>query len=317
MTTAWRIGYTTGTCAAVAAKAAALALFVGENPACVEVTLPNGERVALPVLEVTRREGVAVASVRKDAGDDPDVIDRMVVCVTVERGQGTAIEFKAGPGVGTITLPGLAFPPGEPAINPAPRRQIEAALREVTELGLIVTVSIPGGETVAERTYNPRLGVQGGLSILGTDGRVRPFSHERLVSALKLSIDVARENGVRHPVLVPGHQGRRYALASLGCVDTQVIEVANEVGTLLAYCVERGLTRVLLFGHPGKLAKVISGEFDTHSSRSRPATEAVLALAQRMGLSIAAGLPTTEAIFMRSSRGHSSEARKAGCRRDS
>jgi cobalt-precorrin-5B (C1)-methyltransferase len=297
MNQVWRLGYTTGTCATAAAKAAAMALFVDTRPSSIEVGLLNGERVTLPVFRVERFGASATATVRKDAGDDPDVTDQLLIQTTVTVSKGNEIEFLAGEGVGIITLPGLAFPPGEPAINPGPRRQISDALREVTLSGLIVTVSIPGGSTVAERTYNPKLGVVGGLSILGTDGRVRPFSHPRLLAALKLSVDVAKANGVSVPILVPGHLGRRHAITLLRCSDTDVIEMSNEVGAMLSYCVELDYKRVVLLGHPGKLAKVISNHFDTHSSRSGSATDTVRSVAERIGIHVPRDLATTEAIF--------------------
>jgi cobalt-precorrin-5B (C1)-methyltransferase len=263
----------------------------------VEVSLPNGERVRLSV-DAQRFEGtLAVASVRKDAGDDPDATHRLLVEAAVEFAEGDKVSFRAGRGVGTVTLPGLAVPPTEPAINPAPRRQIERAVREITDLGLVVTLSIPGGEAVAERTFNPRLGIVGGLSILGTDGRVRPFSHERLVSALMVSLDVARAAGVIDLVLVPGHLGRRTALATLRCPPVAVVEVANEFGRVLDGCRCRGFERVLLFGHPGKLAKLIVGDLDTHSSRSGSALAVVERIASRLGVSLPPDAPTTEAMF--------------------
>lgn len=294
-----RSGYTTGTCAAAAAKAAALALRDGARAERVEVALPNGERVTLPIVELVQESARAMAAVRKDAGDDPDVTHGLLIWACVEWASGHAVEFRAGEGVGTVTLPGLAVPPGEPAINPVPRRQIERAVREVTEQGMIVTLHIPSGAEIALRTFNPRLGVVGGLSILGTEGRVRPFSNQRLLEALVVGLDVAKANGVSAPVLVPGHIGRRHAMNALRCTGIQVVEVANAVGSMLEHCSELGLNRVLLFGHPGKLAKLVRGEFDTHSSRSRPALDSVLAIAEQLGLPVAEPLPTTEAVFAR------------------
>jgi cobalt-precorrin-5B (C1)-methyltransferase len=311
MNQAWRLGYTTGTCATAAAKAAALALFVDTRPSSVEVGLLNGERVTLPVFKVERFGASATATVRKDAGDDPDVTNQLLIETTVTVTHGDEIEFHAGEGVGVITLPGLAFSPGEPAINPGPRRQIIDAVREVTQCGLSVTVSIPGGRAVADRTYNPKLGVVGGLSILGTDGRVRPFSHPRLVTALKLSVDVAKANGVSVPILVPGHLGRRHALALLRCSDIDIIEMSNEVGAILSYCVELDYKQVSLLGHPGKLAKLIDNHFDTHSSRSGSATDTVCHVAERLGIVIPHGLATTEAIFMQLAE---TERHRLGCR---
>lgn len=292
-----RQGFTTGTCAAAAAKAAAVALCSGQHLAQVEVGLPNGERATLPILALGPERAGVKAAVCKDAGDDPDVTHQLVVEACVEFMEGGDIEFRAGPGVGIVTLPGLALAPGEPAINPAPRRQIASAVREVTTRGMRVTIAIPGGERIAGQTFNPRLGVMGGLSILGTDGRVRPFSNERLVAALVLSVDVAAANGFNAPVLVPGHIGRRHALAFLRCPPLQIVEAGNAIGAVLERCVLRGMKRWLLFGHPGKLAKLAQGEFDTHSSRSQPATEVVCAIASRLDLQLPQSLPTTEAQF--------------------
>ncbi|HMA92408.1 MAG TPA: cobalt-precorrin-5B (C(1))-methyltransferase CbiD [Polyangiaceae bacterium] len=294
-----RVGFTTGTCAAAAAKAATMALCTGEHPQRVELVLPNGETVSLPLCEVTSGHSSAQATIRKDAGDDPDVTHGLIVSAQVEFIETPEIQFRAGPGVGTVTLPGLALPPGEPAINPGPRRQIMQAVRAITERGLAITVSIPGGEEVAHRTFNPRLGVEGGLSILGTDGRVRPFSNQRLVAALLLGLDVAQANGITEPVLVPGHIGRKNALAALGCAPVQVIETANAVGPMLEHCIALGMRRVLLFGHPGKLAKLAAGDFDTHSSRSRSALDTVATTSRALGISIDSNLPTTEAVFNR------------------
>lgn len=294
---AMRTGFTTGTCAAAAAKAAALALCEGAQPKQVDVPLPNGDRVTLSIAEVVHEATRAEAAVRKDAGDDPDVTHGLLIRASVEFTRGHDIELRAGDGVGTITLPGLAVPPGEPAINPAPRRQIQAAAREATDRGLIVTLSIPNGAEIALRTYNPRLGVHGGLSILGTEGRVRPFSDERLVAALVLALDVAKANGIIAPILVPGHLGRRAALQSIGCPEMQVVETANAIGAMLEHCQRLEMPHVLLFGHPGKLAKLVRGDFDTHSSRSASAVDSVVGIAQQLGLPVAQTAATTEAVF--------------------
>lgn len=294
-----RVGFTTGTCAAAAAKAAAIALCTGQYPQRVELALPNGELVTLPLCEVSATASEAYAAVRKDAGDDPDVTHGLIVRANVEFTEIDDVVFRAGTGVGTVTLPGLAIAPGEPAINPAPRRQIIQAVREITARGVVITISIPGGEEIAQRTFNPRLGVEGGLSILGTDGRVRPFSNERLLAALLLGLDVAKANGVTQPVLVPGHIGRKNALSVLACVPVQVVETANAIGAMLEHCVALGMRRVLLLGHPGKLAKLAAGDFDTHSSRSGSALDTVNATARALGIDTDSSLPTTEAVFNR------------------
>jgi cobalt-precorrin-5B (C1)-methyltransferase len=168
-------GFTTGTCAAAAAKAATMLLCGQPAPSEVEVEIADGTRVRLPVTQVRKTAKACQAAVRKDAGSDPDVTHGSLIMTTVAWGTDKTIAFHAGEGVGIVTKPGLAVPPGEPAINPVPRRMIQTAIREITSRGVRVTISIPGGEAWAAKTFNPRLGVTGGLSILGTTGRVRPI----------------------------------------------------------------------------------------------------------------------------------------------
>jgi cobalt-precorrin-5B (C1)-methyltransferase len=213
----------------------------------------------------------ASAVVKKFAGDDPDVTDGVAVVVTVQRAGGTGVVFEAGEGVGRVTKAGLAVPPGEPAINPGPRRMIEAALREVTSEGLRVRISIPGGGELAKRTFNPRLGVIGGLSILGTTGKVHPYSSSALKSALACALDVAVAASVAAPVLVPGHIGEQAARQHFVLEQDQVIQVSNEWGYMLDQARERMFSALLVLGHPGKLAKLAAGQWDTHSSRSESA----------------------------------------------
>ena len=180
-----RNGYTTGTCAAAAAKAAVKVLCGGAAPETVEVVLADESRAVFSVLFARPSGDGCEAAVRKDAGDDPDVTDKASIIASVTFIDGNEVLFAAGEGVGTVTKPGLSVPPGEPAINPTPRRMIRDAIREVTNRGVKVTISIPGGRELAARTFNPRLGIVGGLSVLGTYGRVRPFSASALRDSLK------------------------------------------------------------------------------------------------------------------------------------
>ncbi len=307
-----RMGFTTGSCAAAAAKAAAQFLCTGEEPQSIEIGLPDGNRVSFTLLYVRRRDDGAVAAVRKDAGDDPDVTDGAIVeaaiCWTdntdnggdhlkitnagkqfkdnsgndhLEAGIGS-IHFEAGAGVGRVTKPGLSIPPGEAAINPTPRRMIEAALREVTLRGARVVVSIPGGKEIAARTFNPRLGIEGGLSILGTSGRVRPFSCPAVRTSLKYCLNVAAATGVERPVFVPGHIGARAARRHLGATDERIIEVSNEWGFILDAAFVCPFQAVTILGHPGKLAKLAMNQWDTHSSRSPSAVPFVTDLAAKV-----------------------------------
>lgn len=274
-----RTGFTTGTCAAAAAKAATLVLTGQPCPSEVGVRLPDSSAVLLPVDSSGDNRGSAWASVRKDAGDDPDVTDGVLVEATVSW-IAEGVEIAAGPGVGIVTKPGLAVPPGRPAINPVPQSMIEQSVREVTPRGVRVTISIPGGEQLAEKTFNPRLGVVGGLSILGTSGIVRPFSTPALRDALKCALDVAEACGINAPVLVPGRIGERSARRHLRVSTEQLIEVGNEWGFVLDEAAKRPFERVLLFGHPGKLAKLAEDQWDTHSSRSHSAAPMVRDVAQ-------------------------------------
>ncbi|MBI3925665.1 MAG: cobalamin biosynthesis protein CbiD, partial [Armatimonadetes bacterium] len=273
-----RWGWTTGTCAAAACKAAALTLLGGEPGPGIEVGLPDGTRTVIPLLWAAAGK----AAVRKDAGDDPDVTHGATVEVVVAWADSGDVEFRAGVGIGTVTRPGLSVPPGEPAINPVPRRMIRQALREVTERPAIVVISIPDGEQLAARTANPRLGVVGGLSILGTSGRVRPYSCSAYKESLECLLRVARASGVTSPVLVPGNIGRKAACQNFPLRDDQIVEVGNEWGALLELLGGYPFERLLALGHPGKLAKLAAGCWDTHSSRSRSAVPIVSRLGRRL-----------------------------------
>ncbi len=297
---ALRSGYTTGTCAAAAAQAAALCLR-GETVHAVTVTLPDGSTVTLAVDACVRLSATAArAAVIKDAGDDPDITDGMTVEVTLEVG-GDDLTFAAGEGVGTVTLPGLQLAPGEPAINPVPRQMIAAAVAAVLgDAGCRVTVSIPGGAEAAARTFNPRLGITGGLSILGTSGRVEPKSEDAWLRSLLPQLDVARAAGHRTIYLTPGGFGETAARERLGAPPEAIAQTANFIGDMLRACAERGAEDVVLVGHAGKLVKVAAGIFNTHSRFGDARLETIAAVAAAEGASaplVAAllALPTAEA----------------------
>ena len=265
-----RCGLTTGTCAAAAAKAAASVLIGGVAPREVEVALPSGETIWVPILSVQSRQDLAAATatVQKDAGDDPDVTHGLEVRVTLFWDDAADVMFVAGEGVGTVTKPGLQVPPGQPAINPVPRQMIMTAIRDITTRGVRVEIGIPGGKEIAEKTFNPRLGIEGGLSILGTTGIVRPYCTRALHDALKCTLDVAAACQVTLPVLVPGNIGARAARRHFSVREEQVIEVGNEWGFVLELLPRYAFQAVMLLGHPGKLVKLAAGQWDTHSSRS-------------------------------------------------
>ncbi len=292
-----RTGFTTGTCAAAAAKAASLILTGCKAPERVDVGLPDGTRVNLAIVEASGDKTSAEAAVKKDAGDDPDVTDGSLIVASVTWGRGKDITFWAGEGVGTVTKPGLALPPGEPAINPVPRSMIISAVREVTERGVCVTISIPGGRKLAEKTFNPRLGVLGGLSILGTSGIVRPFSGTALRDSLRCALSVAVACGVRNPVFVPGRIGERAAEKLFRFSSEQLVEVSNEWGFMLDEAAEKDFECLLVLGHPGKLAKLPAGHWDTHSSRSPSAVPHVAALGHRVLRKVVPHTATVEGLF--------------------
>jgi cobalt-precorrin-5B (C1)-methyltransferase len=294
---ALREGYTTGSSAAAAAKAALLLLDKGVAEKYVEIPLPDGRRIKIPVTSARVTGGGAEATVVKDAGDDPDVTNGALIVVSIAWTEGNGVEFAAGEGVGTVTKPGLALPPGEPAINPIPRLMITAALREVTSRGVRVTIAIPGGMELAKKTFNPRIGVAGGLSILGTTGIVRPFSGSAMRESLRCAFSVCAAGGIRLPVLVPGHIGERAARAHLRLSDEQLLAIGNEWGFALDEFARHPFTGILAVGHPGKLAKLTVGDWDTHSGRSGSALPIVESMHKKVLGRKAEAVPTVEGIF--------------------
>ncbi len=269
-----RLGFTTGACAAAAAKTATAALInPDQNLSQIEIPFPGGGRFILDVLSVRPKEFGAEAIVIKDAGDDPDVTDGVKIKVFAQKGQKGGVILKAGPGIGVVTKPGLMVACGDPAINPVPREMIKSAVREVTNEPIVIEISIIGGEELAKKTYNPRLGIVGGLSILGTSGRVRPFSLESIRCSIQCAMGIAKAASIKEPVLVPGRIGERAAKINFDLQDEEVIEVSNEWGFALESLSDYGFERVMVLGHPGKLIKLAAEEWDTHSSRSRSPLE--------------------------------------------
>jgi cobalt-precorrin-5B (C1)-methyltransferase len=267
------------------------------RPSQVEIGLPDGTRVKLDVASAHVNTNSASAAIRKFAGDDPDVTDGCLVVASVAWHNEAGVTLIAGEGVGIVTKPGLSVAPGEPAINPVPRRMIRHAVAEVTDRPMQVTISIPGGRDLATRTFNPRLGVVGGLSILGTTGIVRPFSGEALRDALQCALSVASACEVKAPVFVPGRIGEKAARGNFRLAPEQLIEVSNEWGFVLDLAAKLDFERLLILGHPGKLAKLPAGDWDTHSSRSKNAVPWVTDLAERtLGMSLPES-KTVEGLF--------------------
>ncbi len=270
-----RRGWTTGTCATAAATAAYEALLTGSFPEAVTVLLPRGGSVRLPLARSERADGLARAGVIKDAGDDPDVTHGAEVVATVAHGPpGTGVTFHAGEGVGVVTLPGLPVPVGEPAINPAPRRMIGDALASVAKYcgvpaDVVVTVSIPGGAALAEKTLNGRLGIRGGLSVLGTTGIVVPFSCAAWVHSIHRGIDVARASGIKHVAAATGSTSEAGVQRLYGLPDQALIDMGDFVGGTLKYLRTHPLPRLSVAGGFAKMVKLAQGNLFLHSSKSR------------------------------------------------
>jgi cobalt-precorrin-5B (C1)-methyltransferase len=284
-----RTGWTTGACATAAAKAAAMGLATGEVPAQVSIVLPRGQRPVFVVENAALGEGWAEAAVRKDAGDDPDVTHLALIRVRVEPGaSGSGIVFRAGEGVGTVTKPGLPIPPGEPAINPVPRRMIAQALEEVAAAhgvgpDLVITVSVPGGERLARQTWNPRLGIVGGISILGTTGIVRPFSCAAWIASIHRGVDVARATGMTHVIGATGATSEAAARELHGLEQESCLDMGDFAGGLLKYLARHPVPRLTVAGGIGKMAKLAQGAMDLHSGRSQVDFARLAQLAARAG----------------------------------
>ncbi|VAX16015.1 Cobalt-precorrin-5B (C1)-methyltransferase [hydrothermal vent metagenome] len=295
-----RTGYTTGACSAAAAKAAAM-IMTGKDhsPGEVKITLGSGDGVetVLPIADYSVLDNGARASVIKDSGDDPDITNGSRIVVDLFWEKDGDIVFEAGEGVGTVTKAGLSIKKGEPAINPGPRKMIAGAVREITERPVRVRISIPGGEELALKTFNPKLGVIGGLSILGTTGIVRPFSNEAVRESIICLLDVAIAGGYTDIVLAPGNIGARAAGHYFNVAGEQIVEAGNEWGYVIEKAVDRNVRRLLLVGHPGKLAKLAMGQWNTHSKHSKSAAPYIAEVAKdEMGFTTVES-ETVEGIF--------------------
>ena len=287
-----RCGYTTGSCAAAAARAATELLVKGELVPAVTLLTPAGIEVVIEVEEHNEGPGWAECCVQKDSGDDPDVTNGAFVYARVEYCDEPGVRIDGGVGVGRVTREGLDQPVGEAAINSTPRRmireQVEGVLADVVEgldstHGLLVTISIPAGVELAAKTFNPRLGIEGGISVLGTGGIVRPMSEDALIASIELEMRMLFERGVRDLLVVPGNYGRDFACGQLNLKLDEAVSCSNYFGaTLDAACV-LGFERVLIVGHIGKMAKVAGGIMNTHSRVADCRVEVLAAHAALMG----------------------------------
>lgn len=268
--TSLRLGYTTGTCAALAARAATRLLLAGIAEESVFLLTPKGIPVEATVRDAAVSEGIARCAVRKDAGDDPDVTDGILVYATVRKIDGGRVLVDGGVGVGRVTRPGLDQPVGAAAINSVPREMI---IREVWEIceecgyggGVEVIVSIPDGGKIAARTFNASLGIQGGLSIIGTSGIVEPMSTQAMLDAMRVEMNVLRSEGADMVIVTPGNYGEQFLHTMPALRDRPYVKCSNHVGEAVDAAVRLGFGNMLVVGHIGKLIKLAGGVMDTHS----------------------------------------------------
>ncbi|MGB1213565.1 MAG: cobalt-precorrin-5B (C(1))-methyltransferase [Pikeienuella sp.] len=270
-----RTGFTTGACATAAVKAAYARLLTGETASAVTITLPRGQNPSFSIFGQHRGDDWASATIRKDAGDDPDVTHRALISARVRiLHDGSGIHFKAGDGVGMVTKPGLPIPPGEPAINPVPRDMMKGVIHELARAtgapgDVEITISVEGGAELAKKTWNPRLGIEGGLSILGTTGIVRPFSCAAWIASIHRGIDVARATGAVHVAGATGATSEKTAQAALNLTDQAMLDMGDFAGGMLKYLARNPVERVTIAGGFGKLTKLAQGALDLHSGRSQ------------------------------------------------
>ncbi len=268
-----RRGWTTGACAAAATRAALIRLWGGDWCDEVSIVLPRGENPAFAVVHRAEGAGWAEAGIVKDAGDDPDVTHGALIVARVAAGP-AGVTFRAGEGVGIVTRPGLPIPPGEPAINPVPRSMMEEVVAELAAdharaPDVEITISVPGGAELARKTWNPRLGIEGGLSILGTTGIVRPFSCAAWIASIHRGVDVARAAGQEHVAGCTGATSEQVVQTLYGLPDYAMLDMGDFAGGLLKYLMKHPIPRVTIGGGIGKISKLAQGAVDLHSGRSQ------------------------------------------------
>ena len=268
-----RRGWTTGACATAATRAALLGLWGQARPDEVQITLPRAETPVFAISHWNQGEGWCEAGIIKDAGDDPDVTHGALVIARVSPSD-SGVRFKAGQGVGQVTMPGLPIPPGEPAINPVPREMMKGVVHDLAqELGQVgnvtIEISIPNGAELARQTWNPRLGVKGGLSVLGTTGIVRPFSCAAWIASIHRGIDVACAQGLPHVAGCTGATSEKTVQALYDLPDHAMLDMGDFAGGLLKYLAKHPLPRITIGGGIGKMTKLAQGARDLHSGRSQ------------------------------------------------
>ena len=284
-----RLGYTTGSCAAAAAKAAAWMLLTGHEKRTIDLLTPKGVALTLDVLEITRTSDTVSCAIRKDSGDDPDVTHDTLMFAAVQRTETPGVTIDGGAGVGRVTKRGLDQPVGAAAINSVPRRMIRENVEEVMRFcdyrgGLAVMISVPEGEALAKKTFNPRLGIVGGISILGTTGIVEPMSEQALLDTIRVELRQRRENGADYILLAPGNYGADYIRDFIGLDPKTAVLTSNFIGDSLEFCKEFGFHGALLIGHIGKFVKLAGGMWNTHSKFGDCRMEIIASHSAALGL---------------------------------
>lgn len=286
-----RYGYTTGSCAAAAAKGAVEILLGNKKIQQVELMTPKGILLNLELLHISQGDGWVSCAVKKDGGDDPDVTNGLEIYVKAQKTEIPGIRLEGGQGVGRVTKKGLEQPVGSPAINKVPRSMI---LKETGEIcsqtgykgGLLLTVSVPGGAEAGARTFNPRLGIQGGISILGTSGIVEPMSEDALIKSIEIEMRQKVENGAEYLLITPGYYGAAYLKEHMELPFEESMKCSNYIGETLDMALDMGVKGILFVSHIGKFVKVAGGIMNTHSRCADSRAELLAANAIRAGISM-------------------------------
>ena len=295
-----RLGYTTGSCAAAAAKAAAWMLLTGQRKERIQLQTPKGITLDLQVCDIRMEPERVSCATEKDSGDDPDVTKGMHITATVSRRREPGVLIDGGKGVGRVTKPGLDQPVGNAAINSVPRQMIRENVEQVVRAadyhgGLDVVISAPGGEEIARKTFNPRLGIEGGISILGTSGIVEPMSEEALVGSIQVEIRQKVASGARYLLVTPGNYGETFLREHMTLPFSESVKCSNFVGQTIDMAQQMGVKGILFVAHIGKFVKVAAGIMNTHSRWADGRGEILAANALRAGISREAALEILEA----------------------
>ncbi|MTI65217.1 MAG: cobalamin biosynthesis protein CbiD [Firmicutes bacterium] len=278
-------GYTTGSCAAAAAKAATKMLFLNKKVDNIKINTPKGWILDLKVEEPFINEKYTCCAIKKDSGDDPDITDGIKIYAKAIKSHTKKITITGGKGIGKITKPGLAVKIGDKAINPVPRNMIKKEVKEVlpTNKGVSIEIFIPKGEEIAKKTFNPKLGIVGGISIIGTSGIVEPMSEDAFKESLALELSILKEKGVKKIIFTPGNYGRDFSKSRN--LNKEVVKTSNFIGYMIDKAKEYDIKEILFIGHIGKMVKVAGGIFNTHSKMADGRMEILSAYCALMGAS--------------------------------